>query len=161
MLGNDTLYDKYLLTPKPITTNGYWSSAENFDSVQNVAGQPMYQLGGIANNQQNYVAAESDAIIAQNLPTKMEYSHLVVYSDIVRNTRYYNSNGQRLPAIGYLSRNYTTGDYIFSSDTSPDYFITNPYILTDINTDIRLPNGQPATFLTDNSTVIYLSLIHI
>lgn len=156
-LGQDVdLYDKGLNLVKPVTTNAYISGADQLSIVKNAAQQQMENLGCTATNFGTYVNAESDAIIAVNLPSKLDYPYLVVYSDIVRNTQFYggSSGNQKIPAMAYISRNYSTGDYFYSFNTSWQYTIDNPYIITDFTTQIMLPDGRPAP-IEKNSSIIY------
>ena len=80
----------------------------------------------------------------------------MVYSNIVRNTKFLGgANGQqKIPAMGYISRNYSTGDYFYSFATGWTYTIDSPYILTDFTTQIMLPDGTPAP-IERNSSVVY------
>ena len=141
---------------KPFTTNAYISGADQLSFVLNADGQNMENLGQINEIQGIYINAESDELIALNLPQKLDYPYLVVYSDIVRNTKFYGgANGQqKIPAMGYISRNYSTGDYFYSFSTGWTYTIDTPYILTDFKTQIMLPSGLPAP-IEKNSSVVY------
>ncbi len=79
-----------------------------------------------------------------------------MYSEIVRKRKFYGgANGQqKVPAMGYISRNYSTGDYFYSFATGWTYTIDTPYVLTDFKTQIMLPDGRPAP-IERNSSVVY------
>jgi hypothetical protein len=157
VLGNNVNFsDKYNNMVKPFTTNAYISGADQLSIVKNAKGQQMENLGATATNEGTYVNAESDELIALNLPSKLDYPYLVVYSDIVRNTKFFGgANGQqKVPAMAYISRNYATGDYFYSFSTGWTYTIDTPYVLTDFTTQIMLPDGSPAP-INKNSSVVY------
>lgn len=157
VLGADVLYSqKYNNMVKPFTTNAYISGADQLSIVKNAKGQQMENLGATATNEGTYINAESDSLIATNLPSKLDYPYLVVYSDIVRNTKFFGgANGQqKVPAMAYISRNYATGDYFYSFSTGWTYTIDTPYVLTDFTTQIMLPDGSPAP-INRNSSVVY------
>lgn len=143
----------------PLTTNAYISGAVNLPMTKSFAegGTALEVIGGgVARRTQTNTNAESDQLQAINLPAKLDYPYLVVYSDIVRNPDYYGGNTgyTKLPAIAYITRNYATGDYFYSFATNWSYIADHPYIITDITTDIRLPDGTPAP-INQNSSVIY------
>ena len=59
-----------------------------------------------------------------------------------------------LPAVAYVGRSYTTGDFFYGEASSWAYTVDQSYVLSDITVDIRLPDGQPAT-LDENSAVVF------
>jgi len=61
---------------------------------------------------------------------------------------------EKLPAIAYITRNYSEGDYFYSFTTNWNYTVDLPYVVSSIITDIRLPDGRAAP-IDDNSSVIY------
>ena len=140
---------------KPTTTNAFISGSLMLGVVTSNYKRPMENLGVLRENQVESNAV-SDAIIALGLPSKLDYSYLVVYSDIIPNTKYYGGGGggQNIPAVGYISRNYSTGDYFFAFSTDWRYTVDKPYVLNHFKVDIRLPNGQPAP-ISDNSSIIF------
>ena len=140
---------------KPTTTNAFISGSLMLGVVTSNYKRPMENLGVLRENQVESNAV-SDAIIALGLPSKLDYSYLVVYSDIIPNTKYYGGGGggQNIPAVGYISRNYSTGDYFFAFATDWRYTVDKPYVLNHFKVDIRLPNGQPAP-ISDNSSIIF------
>ena len=159
--------DKMENMVKPFTTNAYVSAAivpslvkgtgytQDSQSNQTPKAIPMPNLGGLGEDQAT-TNVESDLLIAAGMPQKLDYPYLVVYSDIVRNSVYYggDSGHQKLSAIAYITRNYAEGDYFYAFSTSWSYTADQDYVITDITTDIRLPNGDPAP-IDENSSVIY------
>ena len=161
------VFDKYKNMVKPFTTNSYISSAEAISLAQQLAiirtsnndiidiVVPSAKIGGIINKQAT-TNASSDLLIAKNMPRKLSYPYLVVYTDIIRNAIYYGgpSGYEKLNAIAYITRNYAEGDYFYSFTTNWSYTADTDYVITSIMTDIRLPDGSPAP-INDNSSVIY------
>ena len=155
-IGNNVLLtDKESNMVKPFTTNAYISGADQISIVKNASQQQMENLGATAMNNATYINAESDKLIATNLASKLDYPYLVVYSDIVRNTKFFGgkSGQQKVPAMAYLSRNYSTGDYFYTFSTGWTYTVDNPYVLTDFTTSINLPDGTPAPINKDSSVI--------
>ena len=158
---NQSIYKKQENMIKPFTTNGFISAFAMVAGVQNNANMPMENLGTLATavnsgpNPAN-IDCESDELIAIDLPSKLDFSYLVVNSDIVQNTQFYGgaSGQQKVPAMAYISRNYSEGDYFYSFTTNWSYTADRDYVISEINTNITLPNGEPAP-IEPNSSVIY------
>jgi hypothetical protein len=53
-----------------------------------------------------------------------------------------------------MTRNYNNGDYFYALESTFNYTATKPFVITDITTDIRLPDGSRPV-LDPNSAVIY------
>jgi hypothetical protein len=156
-LGEDVdLSFKFSNMVKPFTTNAYISGADALGMVKNQKGQNMENMGAIASDKPVFVNAESDELIALDLPAKLDYAYLIVYSDIVRNNVFYGgaNGGSKIPAMAYISRNYSTGDFFYSFTTGWTYTADQDFILTSYKTQIMLPNGRPAP-IDANSSVIY------
>ena len=153
---NESFVNKFNTMVAPFTTNAYISGADQLSMVKNATGQQMTNLGGSSFNQSVFINAVSDDLVAVNLPSKLDYSYLIVYSNIVPNTQFYGgANGQqKIPAMAYVSRNYSTGDFFFGQETSWSYIVDKEFILTEFDVNITLPNGLPAP-IEDNSSIIY------
>jgi len=117
---------------------------------------PAFNLGCLPPNIEANVQAESDSLIAAGLPKKLSYPYLVVRTNLVLNPDYIGgqSGYEKLPAIAYITRNYSEGDYFYSFTTNWNFTVDMPYVVSNIVTDIRLPNGRPAP-IDNNSSVIY------
>ncbi len=174
------VYKKYNNMVRPFTTNAFISSTMmlafarlfGFTDIPERTGDPPVppdpynsdffspvpaeNLGGIPVNIEANVQAESDSLIAENLPKKLSYPYLVVRTNLILNPDYIGgkSGYEKLPAIAFVTRNYSEGDYFYSFTTNWSYTIDMPYVISNIITDIRLPNGEPAP-IDDNSSVIY------
>ncbi len=162
-------YDKQTNMVKPFTTNAYISAAVIPSLAQGIRVKPSdaaatapasnpvpsANLGALIAKQAT-TDSNSDLLIAYNMPQKLDYPYLVVYTDIVRNPSYYGgpTGHQKLQAIAYITRNYAEGDFFYSFATSWNYTADTDYVITDITTDIRLPDGRPAP-IDKNSSVIY------
>jgi hypothetical protein len=157
-------YSKYQNMVRPLTTNAYVSGAEQLalvvgwgeDDNSDVISIPMYNLGGSIPIQ-SQTNATSDTCYASELPSKLDYSYLVLRSDIFRGSQgwYGSENGrQKLPALAYVTRNYSSGNYFYAFATQWEYIVDNSYLLSDITTDITLPDGRIAS-LGKDSSVIY------
>jgi hypothetical protein len=159
---NQNIKNKQSNMVYPLTTNAYIAgnlSLALTSAVYNSDATPvtvlMENLGGPA-----YVEVktqvESDALIANNLPSKLSYSYLVVHSDILQQTSsfYGSQRVTNIPAIGYITRNYESADFFFSFATDWAYIIDKPQMLNSFVVDIRLPNGRPAP-LDPNSSILF------
>ena len=124
-------HDKYTSMVKPFTTNGYVSGSVNINTVQSYAGKganaatpdhspfaPMYNLGAI--RRKAFVDQTSDSLIAAKQPAKFDYPYLVIYSNIVPTPQYIGGDegNVNLPAVAYVGRSYTTGDFFYGDASS-------------------------------------------
>jgi len=150
----------------PFTTNAYVSAAitiglSRLTKPTPIDGSitpdwifaPAENLGGTISAVAVNTNATSDELVALNLPRKLDGSYLVVYSNIVRAPMYYGGFGShgRLPCIGYLLKNYSSGDYFYSFQSTIEYIAEIDYVLTDILVDIRNPDSSPARIGPENS----------
>ena len=58
------------------------------------------------------------------------------------------------PAIGYMTRNYSSADFMYSFDSDFNYTADRSFLLNNFNVEIRQPNGKLAN-IEDNSTIIF------
>ena len=117
---------------------------------------PAFNMGAIQPQFEANIQAESDELIASNLPRKLSYPYLVVRTNLIISPDYIGGKlgYEKLPAIAYITRNYSEGDYFYSFTTNWNYTVDLPYVVSSIITDIRLPDGRAAP-IDDNSSVIY------
>ena len=155
-LTGNNLLDKQNNMVLPLTTNSYISAAINPGVVVNITDNPMENLGVIIPTETAITNGESDELIATNLPKKLDFPYLVVYSNLVENNKYFGGKTgfSKLPAMAYVPRSFTTGDYFFGTATTWTYTADKDYVVSNIHTDIRLPDGTPAP-LAENSSIIY------
>ena len=142
----------------PMTTGQYISSAEIQASSVNSLDMPQYDLGI---NFFNTARPDVDpaAITAFRIPDKLNYPYLCIYSDIATagaDTTYYGGvdSHSKIPCLAFMTRNYTNGDFFYALESTFNYTVTKPFVITDITTDIRLPDGKRPV-LDPNSAVIY------
>ena len=152
-----TFFDKYATSPSPQITAAYISSAEYQPTSTNRLDMPLYGIGtngGLA----SAPAVQQANIAAQDLPNKLDYPYLLIYSSIIAggtNTEYYGgSDGKsKLPCVGYITRNYNSGDFFYGMEQSFSYTATKTFTLTEIETEIRLPDGTRPRLNTHNSVI--------
>ena len=159
--------EKWKNMVKPFTTNGlldatitnaFGTRQYGIDSsgtvLQGVISN-MFNLGSVQIEENSIISNDSDSLIAINLPSKLAYPYLVVCSDIC-NTSYFGGpdSNTKLSAIGYITRNYSQGDYYYSFSTNWNYIVDKKRVLTSFRTSIHLPNGLPAPIGRDN-TIFY------
>ena len=142
----------------PMTTGQYISSAEIQASSVNSVDMPQYDLG-INFFQSARPDVEPASITAFRIPDKLNYPYLCIYSDIATagaDTTYYGGvdSHSKIPCLAFMTRNYTNGDYFYALESTFNYTVTKPFVITDITTDIRLPDGKRPV-LDPNSAVIY------
>ena len=153
--GNDvSLLQKTNNIVSPFTTNAYISGADQLSLGKFYNGLSSGNIGSIANLLPVYIECVSDALIATNPPTKLDYPYLTISSDIVPSTLYYGSSGSKTRAMAYVNRSFQAGDFFFGSVQNWSYTSDQDYNISSIRTSIRLPNGDPAP-IDSNSSVIY------
>ena len=159
---------------KPLTTNADLSIADTtFTDIQDdwyIAplsttnnsnkitgsgrGQPNFQLGLPGFEQFMLGTTDSTAIRASKLPTKLDSSIYLVYSDIAMPE--YQQSNQKMNIVGIIPRNYSAGDYVYSfgDNSFGNIPIKQKRKLTTIRTEIRTPNGDLAP-INEKSTIVY------
>ncbi len=144
---------------KPTTTGAFISSGESQAFSSNELNMPLFNLG--TDNSLSSTAPEvsAGAISAFKLPTKLTYPYLCVYSSIPSNgtdTEYVGGidGMSKLSCMGYLTRQNNEGDYFFNASQTFDYTATKDFVLSEIETDIRLPDGSRPK-LEPHSAVIF------
>tara|TARA_R110000796_G_scaffold123728_2_gene238089 strand:+ start:851 stop:4081 length:3231 start_codon:yes stop_codon:yes gene_type:complete len=155
---NQLAIDKQDNMVKPFTTNSYVNASIDIALVKSSTGANMYNLGSCLDIESN-TNASSDLLLGENLPRKLDYPYLVVYSNLVDNTKYFGgqSSYDKLPAMAYVPRNYQTGDFIYSSATAWTYTADRDYVLSELIVDIRLPDGSPAPLAPNNSVIFKIT----
>lgn len=143
---------------KPVTTGSYISSAEIQTLSTNTLNMPMYDLGVDAGRPvvPNITAG---TITAFNLPTKLTYPYLCVYSSIPSggtDTQWIGGGDghSKISCMGYLTRNENEGDFFYTNGTTFNFTATKQFIISEIETDFRLPDGSRPK-LEPQSCVIY------
>ena len=158
-----TYISKLLNTPKPQTTGAYISSSEYQPTETNSKDMPYYGIGMNIGLQAN-PAVNQGPITAQNLPSKLDYPYLNLYSSIISqgtDTEYYGSSDgkSRIPCLAYITRNNNQGDFFYGLEQSFSYTATKSFTLTEIETDIRLPNGTRPRLQPHNSVIYKITKV--
>ena len=152
--------DRFVHQVSPLTTNGVVSTNQTMSLTANASGLPLFLAPGsvrksnAAELQQN---DSTDFIIASLGPSLYSYSHLVIYSDLVTtNLMNYIGADQNtnIPAVGYITKSYTTGNYIYGQQNPLVFTVEKPSQISKVLCDIRLPDGRPAR-LDPSSTIIF------
>lgn len=155
----NSTYGQYSLDfVRPLTTGAIVSSAE-FQATQSTAGNlPLYLLGGTSGQRVRPVVSQA-SLTAVNLPSQLDYPYLCVYSSIAQGgtstTWLGGSDSQsKIPCVGYITRYNNQGSFFYGSGSDFTFTATRNFSLSDVTTDIRLPNGNRPR-LQPNSSVIY------
>ncbi len=104
-------------------------------------------------------SVDQGSITAFSLPQKLDYPYLCLYSSIVAagtNTSYFGgSDGKsKVNCVGYITRFNNEGDFFYQIASDYSFTATKDFVLTDVDTDIRLPDGSRPR-LQPYSSVIY------
>ena len=154
----NTYRQQIINTIKPMTTGSYVSSAEVQSLSTNTSNQPMFDLG-VEALRQAVPNITAGLLTAFNLPSKLSYPYLCVYSSIPSggtDTHWLGGgDGQsRIPCMGILTRQNNEGDYFYGVETSYNFTATKDFTLSEVETEFRLPDGSRPK-LEPHSTVIY------
>ena len=152
-----TFFGIYITTPTPMITSAFISSAEYQPTQTNSKDMPLYGIGTNSGLPSAPSVTQAN-LAAENLPTKLDYPYLLIYSSIIAggtNTEYYGGldGKSKLPCIGYITRNYNEGDFFYGMEQSFNYTANKTFTLTDIETEIRLPDGTRPRLGTHNSII--------
>jgi hypothetical protein len=152
-----TFFNKYVNSPLPQITGAYISSAEYQPTSTNRLDMPLYGMG-TNGGLPSAPSVEQASIAAQDLPSKLDYPYLLIYSSIIAggtDTEYYGgADGKsKLPCVGFITRNYNSGNFFYGLEQSFSYTATKTFILTEIETEIRLPDGTRPRLNTHNSVI--------
>lgn len=144
---------------KPITTGSYVSSSEAQTLSINEQAMPMYDLGVDTGCRPVEPSVSAGAISAFKLPVKLSFPYLCIYSSIPSggvDTQYIGgSDGEsKISCMGFLTRENNEGDFFYQGGTSFNFTATKDFTLSEVETDIRLPDGGRPR-LDPHSAVIY------
>ena len=151
-------YDILTNVPSPLTTGSYFSSPEYQASTTNSIGLPTYGISG-STGLPSKPSVVPSSITAFKLPQKLEYPYLNVYSSIISNgtnTTYYGGGDgkSKINCVGYITRFNNEGDFFYQIVSNYSFTSLQDFVLTDIDTDIRLPDGSRPR-LEPHSSIIY------
>jgi hypothetical protein len=152
---NKNALNKYNNLTSPLTNNAYIDGTLN--TTLDSASEWNFPIGklGLSGTETVNSSYIPDELIAQNKPSKYDYSHILLYSDIVPKYDYVGTNQSlAIPCIAHLDRQYETGDFQFGEAGTFRYIVDYPMTLSEINVDLRLADGRPAP-IDENSTIIF------
>lgn len=98
----------------------------------------------------------SIGLIAPNLPRKMLKPYYCLRSDIIDKPHYLGGedNEAKLPVVAVCDKQYSSTDFVFSSESDYVFTITKKKTITSITTSIHDPNQQFSN-VNNDSAVIY------
>jgi len=155
---SNTYQQQFSNTIKPMTTGSYVSSAEVQTLSTNTSNMPMYDLGVDA-GRQVVPSINAGFLTAFNLPTKLSYPYLCVYSSLPSggtDTQWIGGGDghSKTSCMAYLTRNENEGDFFYTTGTTFNFTATKDFTISDVETDLRLPDGSRPK-LEPQSCVIY------
>lgn len=156
---DETYLDFIQNVTKPLTTGARLTTEITQTFSVNQENAPLFDLGGDILIDPITVDAIQGEITGNKLPSKFDFSYLTINSSLVSegtDTIYIggSDNQSKLPCMTYLTRENNESDFFYQSEKGFSFTATKDFTITDITTDIRLPNGD-RPFLDSHSTVIY------
>tara|TARA_R110000803_G_scaffold103948_1_gene172068 strand:+ start:3097 stop:6909 length:3813 start_codon:yes stop_codon:yes gene_type:complete len=137
----------------PLTTNAFVSATLNQSINTNNLNMVMGSLDG-QNLLEKSIGQTSDSVIAEFLPTKFSYSHILVNSNIISKHNYIAGQSiNKTPVIGAVNRSYAEGDFVYGNAPGEAYIVDKNYILSEVDINLTTELGEPAP-IDSGSTVI-------
>ena len=157
-LANKTFETSRRHTLKPMTTGADLTANDCQTFSVNSESAPLFDLGGDTFRQIKPDATQGE-ITATRLASKFDFSYLCVYSSLISegtDTIYIggSDNQSKLSCMTYLTRENNQSDFFYQGEKGFNFTATKDFTITDITTDIRLPNGE-RPILNSSSTIIY------
>ena len=154
-----TYKKSYSSITRPLTTGAFISSAEMQPLSLNELNMPLFDLGVDSIVRQAEPDCTQGSITAFQLPSKLDYPYLVVYSDIgggASNTEFFGGSDSQsmIPAVAYLYRNENNGDFFYGLESDITFTAVRDYVITEVDIDIRRPDGKRPR-LSPHSAVIF------
>ena len=152
----DTLNIQFNDVVKPLTTNSFVSSEQTQAIALNSSNLPIYGMGVPINTRFASADVSTDFLTAKNLPSKLDYPYMMIYTNLGIEMKYYGGidSHSKLPCLAFISRNYSAGDFFYNVGDNYNVIVSRDFVLTDITTDIRLPDGSRPR-LSPHSCVMY------
>jgi hypothetical protein len=156
-----------------VTTQGEIKVGDTLIFNQNIYGAIMYKpnvfsSGGLLNasvpgskmytwNSPITLDTVSITLTGDSVPKSMLNPFFSIRSDLIDDTSaYFGSvdSGQNLPVMGIVLKNYNSGDYVYGEESSVQFTVTKPKVVTSITTSITDPDGSYSR-VDDSSAVVY------
>jgi len=145
---------------RPLTTGAVFSSGE-FQSTQvNIGDQPLFLLGGAVPSNDVRPQTTQAQLNALNEPTQLSYPYLCVYSSIIQggtSSKWYGGidSKSQIPCVCFVPRFDNAGSFFYKGlESSFSFTATKTFSISEVETDIRLPDGSRPRLLR-HSSVIY------
>lgn len=102
------------------------------------------------------VPASSIRINAKEFPVSMDVAYYTIRSDIVPNTAFLGGRAANtaMPIVAVVDKMNPQGDFYFGTESSLEFMITKPTIISSISVSIHDPDGQYAN-ASKRSSVIF------
>lgn len=142
---------------RPLTTSAVFGSAVNQALQTSADGEPLFLLGA-ADGEESQPLTTQGALTAFNLPSQLSYPYLLVYSSLIQGgtaSQYRGGNDSQalIPCMATIDRYNNSGSFFYGNPSSFDYTATRNFVVSEIQTDIRLPNGQKPRLLSQSSVI--------
>ena len=154
-----------------ITTNAEVKQTDSKIYVQNQWESPLFNtmlpstgtlLSGVNSNQlvphfpEILKGADSIAIVADNLPTRMIRGYYTIRSNLLENTPFIGGkkNNTTMPVIGIVNKINAAGDFYSSYESDLQFTVTKPLRLASITVSIHDPDGSFAR-CSEQSAVLF------
>ena len=142
---------------KPLTTNTFISGTTNQSVNTNNFNFLMASLDA-DNILEKNVDQVSDSLIAEKLPVKFSYSHILIFSSIIPKYNYIAAQAiNKIPCIGSINRSYEIGDIIYGNEAGIPYVVDKKYVLTEIDIDLKTELGEDALIDSGSTIVIRIN----
>merc|ERR1712023_592940 len=97
--------------------------------------------------------ATTEFINSSSFPKKFIYPYWMVHSDIVSTNNEILSESIN-QCVGIVPRNYSAGDFAYAFESSTQFIVTNPCVVTQITTEI-LNSDLTSSDVDEQSIVLF------
>jgi hypothetical protein len=99
---------------------------------------------------------ESIVIRASEFPIQMTKGYFTIRSDIINNLNFHGgkSSAHNMPIVSIVDKMHPEGDFYFGTESSIQFTITKPTVISSVDVSIHDPNGDYA-LVSNNSAVIF------
>lgn len=142
---------------RPLTTSAVFGSSTNQALQTSAGGSPLFLLG-TSDGEESRPTTTQGSLTAFKLPSQLSYPYLLVYSSLIQggtSTIYRGGNDSQalIPCMATVDRYNNSGSFFYGSPSSFDFTATRNFVVSEIQTDIRLPNGGKPRLLSQSSVI--------